>query len=186
MKAKINELFEDFSGSTGGITASHSAGHLVVRSKVIPAYTDTDYQKVVRQNFTTYTKKWGELIDEQRAKWIGKAREVSANKSYFGISGKISGFNLYVKCNINLKLINAPVELFEPARDMPKTNPLIENIEITGAGINIELAENVHIDDTVVIRATPLKAGQSTNTNIHDPYYWPRSYQKTETTFRGG
>lgn len=48
---------------------------------------------------------------------------------------------------------------------MPKTTPLIENIEVTGAGINIELSDIVHIDDAVVIRATPLKAGQSTNTN---------------------
>ena len=34
MKAKTNELFEDFTGSTGNITAAHSAGHLVVRNKV--------------------------------------------------------------------------------------------------------------------------------------------------------
>lgn len=48
MKAKTNELFEDFTGSTGNITAAHSAGHLVVRNKVTPTYTDTDYQRVVR------------------------------------------------------------------------------------------------------------------------------------------
>ncbi len=36
MKAKTNELFEDFTGSTGNITAAHSAGHLVVRNKVYP------------------------------------------------------------------------------------------------------------------------------------------------------
>ena len=35
MKAKTNELFEDFTGSTGNITAAHSAGHLVVRNKKV-------------------------------------------------------------------------------------------------------------------------------------------------------
>ena len=105
MKAKTNELFEDFTGSTGNITAAHSAGHLVVRNKVTPTYTDTDYQHVVRQNFTRFAKNWQDLTDAQRALWAEKAKVVSASSSYYGISGKISGFNLYVRCNMNLELI---------------------------------------------------------------------------------
>lgn len=165
MKAKTNELFEDFSGSTGGITATHSAGHLVVRNKVIPTYTDTDYQKVIRGNFSVYTKKWGELTDGQRQKWIEKAIEVSANKSYFGITGKISGFNLYVKCNINLKLVNVVAELTEPVRSLPQKTPTIDKIEYKEEKLTVKLSEIISAEDSVVIRVTPLKPGQSTNVN---------------------
>lgn len=58
MKAKTNELFDDFTGITGNITASHAAGHLVVRKKVTPSYRDTEYQKIVRQNFSRFAKNW--------------------------------------------------------------------------------------------------------------------------------
>lgn len=74
MKAKTNELFEDFTGSTGNITAAHSAGHLVVRNKVTPAYTDTDYQRVVRQNFTRFAKNWQDLTDAQRASGLKRQK----------------------------------------------------------------------------------------------------------------
>lgn len=67
MKAKTNELFEDFTGTTGNITAAHFAGHLVVCNKVTPTYTNTDYQRVVRQNFTRFAQNWQDLTDAQRA-----------------------------------------------------------------------------------------------------------------------
>ena len=118
MKAKTNELFEDFTGSTGNITAAHSAGHLVVRNKVTPTYTDTDYQRVVRQNFTRFAKNWQDLTDAQRALWAEKAKVVSASSSYYGISGKISGFNLYVRCNMNLELIGITTPLTNPVDNM--------------------------------------------------------------------
>ena len=75
MKAKPNELFEDFTGSTGNITAAHSAGHLVVRNKVAPTYTDTEYQRVVRQNFTRFAKNWQDLTDVQRT--LGQKKQKS-------------------------------------------------------------------------------------------------------------
>ena len=89
----------------GNLVKVDSAGHLVVRNKVTPTYTDTDYQHVVRQNFTRFAKNWQDLTDAQRALWAEKAKVVSASSSYYGISGKISGFNLYVRCNMNLELI---------------------------------------------------------------------------------
>ena len=118
MKAKPNELFEDFTGSTGNITATHSAGHLVVRNKVAPTYTDTEYQRVVRQNFTRFAKNWQDLTDVQRTLWAEKAKIVSASSTYYGISGKISGFNLYVRCNMNLELIGINTPLTAPVDNM--------------------------------------------------------------------
>ena len=119
MKAKTNELFDDFSGTTGNITATHSAGHLVVRNKIIPTYTDTEYQKAVRQNFTKFTKNWQELTDAQRDQWNAKAKAVTSNHAAFGISGKISGFNLYVRCNMNLQLVGLAPALVLPGDDLP-------------------------------------------------------------------
>lgn len=85
---------------------------MVVRNRVAPAYTDTDYQRVVRQNFTRFAKNWQDLTDAQRALWSEKAKVVSASSSCYGISGKISGFNLYIRCNMNLELsgITTPMD----------------------------------------------------------------------------
>ncbi|MDR1756263.1 MAG: hypothetical protein LBR65_04785 [Culturomica sp.] len=165
MKAKTHELFENFSGSTGGITATHAAGHLLVRKKVSPNDANTEAQKAIRKHFTLYAQKWTRLTIEQQRKWNEQARQVSAEKSYFGIFGKVSGFNLYVKCNMNLELINAPNELTEPARDLPQSTPFIELFEVTSTEMTVELSENVHAGDTLVVRAAPLKSGLSNNTN---------------------
>lgn len=161
MKAKTNELFEDFTGSTGNITAAHSAGHLVVRNKVTPTYTDTDYQRVVRQNFTRFAKNWQDLTDAQRALWAEKAKVVSASSSYYGISGKISGFNLYVRCNMNLELIG----ITTPVDNMTGLLPALKAVNLSESELKITLEGNVEENDVLVVRITPLSVGQSTNIN---------------------
>lgn len=165
MKAKTNELFDDFSGSTGNITATHSAGHLVVRNKVAPAYTDTEYQKAVRQNFTKFTKNWQELTDAQRDQWNAKAKAVTSNHTAFGISGKISGFNLYVRCNMNLQLVGLAPALTVPGDDLPGIVPEVQAITTSADALNVSVTENVDKDDILVVRLTPLSPGQSTNQN---------------------
>ena len=165
MKAKTNELFEDFTGSTGNITAAHSAGHLVVRNKVTPTYTDTDYQHVVRQNFTRFAKNWQDLTDAQRALWAEKAKVVSASSSYYGISGKISGFNLYVRCNMNLELIGITTPLTTPVDNMTGLLPDFKAVNLSGSELKIALEGNVEENDVLVVQITPLSVGQSTNIN---------------------
>ena len=155
MKAKTNELFEDFTGSTGNITAAHSAGHLVVRNKVTPTYTDTDYQRVVRQNFTRFAKNWQDLTDAV----------VSASSSYYGISGKISGFNLYVRCNMNLELIGITTPLTNPVDNMTGLLPDFKTVNLSDSELKITLEGNVEENDVLVVRITPLSVGQSTNIN---------------------
>lgn len=165
MKAKTNELFEDFTGSTGNITAAHSAGHLVVRNKVIPTYTDTEYQRVVRQNFTRFAKNWQDLTDTQRALWAEKSKTVSASGSYYGISGKISGFNLYVRSNMNLELIGITTPLTEPADDLTSSLPGFSSLTLADSALKISFDGNVSENDVLLVRITPLSVGQSTNIN---------------------
>ena len=104
MKAKPNELFEDFTGSTGNITAAHSAGHLVVRNKVAPTYTDTEYQRVVRQNFTRFAKNWQDLTDAQRTLWAEKAKIVSAS-STDNMTGLLPNFKAVNLSESELKIV---------------------------------------------------------------------------------
>ncbi len=163
MKAKSTELFENFAGTTGEITATHIAGHLIVRKKSHPLDAKTDSQKIMRQYFSVYTRNWAKLTHAQRDKWNAAAREASANKTYFGITGKISGFNLYVKSNINLKLINISTDLQEPVRNIPQNPPCVKPSEISGNSIIVELTENVHTDDTVILRVAPIQIGRSDN-----------------------
>lgn len=165
MKAKPNELFEDFTGSTSNITAAHSAGHLVVRNKVAPTYTDTEYQRVVRQNFTRFAKNWQDLTDVQRTLWAEKAKIVSASSTYYGISGKISGFNLYVRCNMNLELIGINTPLTAPVDNMTGLLPNFKAVNLSESELKIVLEGNVEENDVLVVRITPLSVGQSTNIN---------------------
>ncbi len=165
MKTKPNELFENLSGTIGGLTVTNRSGQLIVRKKTVPRNANTASQKVVRKNFSIYTRKWAELSNEQRNKWNQKACEVSAKPDRFGLSGKINGLNLYMKCNLNLSLLDTPTELYEPARELPKPTPYIERVSLTKSDIIVELSENVPADHTVIIRATPLNAGKSTDPN---------------------
>lgn len=165
MKGKPNEMFSDFSGSTGNITASHAAGHMVVRNKTIPRYTDTDYQKVVRQNFSLFTKQWKSLTDSQRAAWAAKAVEASSNRETFGINGKMSGFNLYVRCNMNLKLVGVDPALELPSDEVATIPPVFDSIVLSENALSVNLSANVGASDIAVIRITPLTTGQSTNVN---------------------
>ena len=161
MKAKTNELFEDFTGSTGNITA----GHLVVRNKVIPTYTDTDYQRIVRQNFTRFAKNWQDLTDAQRALWAEKAKTVSALGSFYGMSGKIGGFNLYVRCNMNLELIGITTPLTTPTDTMTGLLPDFKAVNLYESVLKVTLEGKVAENDVIVVRITPLSVGQSTNIN---------------------
>ncbi|HJG19169.1 hypothetical protein [Odoribacter splanchnicus] len=165
MKAQTNDLFKDFSGSTGGITATHSGGHLVVRNKIVQTYTDTEYQKAIRQNFTLFTKNWQELTDVQREEWNAKAKTVTSDHAVYGISGKISGFNLYVRCNMNLQLVGLAPALTVPGDDLPGIVPELSAVTIDADALNVTLSDNVDKDDILVIRLTTLSPGQSTNTN---------------------
>lgn len=165
MKAKTNELFDDFTGTTGNITASHAAGHLVVRKKVTPSYTDTEYQKIVRQNFSRFAKNWQDLTDAQRTLWAEKAKDVSASSSYYGISGKISGFNLYVRCNMNLELIEISTPVKEPIEEVPGLLPAFKSVDLLNSELKVTFDGNVEANDILVIRITPLSVGQSTNIN---------------------
>ena len=165
MKAKPNELFEDFTGSTGNITATHSAGHLVVRNKVAPTYTDTEYQRVVRQNGTRLAKNWQDLTEAQRTLWAEKAKIVSASSTCYGISGKISGFNLYVRCNMNLELIGINTPLTAPVDNMTGLLPNFKAVNLSESELKIVLEGNVEENDVLVVRITPLSVGQSTNIN---------------------
>ncbi|WP_419545227.1 hypothetical protein [Odoribacter laneus] len=138
---------------------------MVVRNKVTPTYTDTDYQRVVRQNFTRFAKNWQDLIDAQRTLWAEKAKVVSASSSYYGISGKISGFNLYIRCNMNLELIGITTPLTDPVDNMTGLLPDFKTVNLTDSELKVTLEGNLEENDVLVIRITPLSVGQSTNIN---------------------
>lgn len=173
MKAKPNELFEDFTGSTGNITAAHSAGHLVVRNKVAPTYTDTEYQRVVRQNFTRFAKNWQDLTDAQRSLWAEKAKIVFSSSSYYGISGKISGFNLYVRCNMNLELIGINTPLTTPVDNMTGLFPNFKAVNLSATELKIVLEKNVEENDILVVRITRCLSAKAPT--LTDSGRWERS-----------
>ena len=108
MKTKPSKLFETFSGTISGLTVVNRSGQWVLRKKTNPHNPNTASQKAVRKNFSVYAGKWADLTDEQRNQWNQTAREATAKPARFGVSGKVSGQNLYLKCNINLSLLDTP------------------------------------------------------------------------------
>ncbi len=162
MKTKPSKLFETFSGTISGLTVVNRSGQWVLRKKTNPHNPNTASQKAVRKNFSVYAGKWADLTDEQRNQWNQTAREATAKPARFGVSGKVSGQNLYLKCNINLSLLDTPVELHGPVPEFPQPAPHIGQVILTQNSVTVELEEPVPDNHTVIIRATPLNAGQST------------------------
>ncbi len=183
MKTTPNELFKDLSGTIGGLIAVNNSGKLILRKKRIARNANTTSQKTVRKNFSHYTRKWAQLSEEQRTQWNKKAREASAKPERFGLSGTVNGLNLYLKCNLNLSLLDLPVELHQPSRELPQPTPHIRQVRLTPNTLTVELTKNVPAHHTVIIRATPLTAGQSTDINrLHQVGTIPAGSQTADIT----
>lgn len=89
-----------FSGSLGGIVASHNSFATYFRTRAIPVNTQTAQQQAVRSVFATLASRWTDTLTQvQRDGWATYALNTPGNKS---------ALNWYIACN-SVRRQTAPV-----------------------------------------------------------------------------
>jgi hypothetical protein len=111
-----------------------------VREYVIPTYTNTDSQAVIRSAFNYLNERWGTtLTEEQRLAWVAayKLQDWQVQDDFTGVQRPIkSPKQLFIKLNFNrfeaLNLLATP----EGGMDTPPSKteaPILGNFQITVA-----------------------------------------------------
>lgn len=99
MKFK-SALVTAVSGSIGGMTGSHNRGGQYLRARVIPTNTSSEQQQEVREAIGTLSNNWNNVLTEdQREAWRGYAFNTPSVNA-MGDSIKLSGLNMYTRCNV--------------------------------------------------------------------------------------
>lgn len=98
MKFK-SALGTSFSGSVGGLTASHNRGGLYFRARRVPTNPASGQQQVVRNAVAVLTSRWGSTLTQvQRDAWQTYATN-TPKVDRLGDSINLSGVNWYIACN---------------------------------------------------------------------------------------
>ena len=154
MKAKFGIVVVDGRGkSNGNVYAKNRAGNYI-RTKVTPVNPRTGAQLGQRSSVTNLSQAWRALTEVQRAAW--NAAVVSFQKTdIFGDLRKPSGFNLYMRLNLNLLAIGASTIVMPP---VPSAVGDIVIGELTaGANPTLSLAYTSAVSSSsiIIVRATP-------------------------------
>jgi hypothetical protein len=88
-------------GSIGGVTARTGRSGPVLEIRPRPCYKNTAAQAAWRADFARVATAWRNLGDEQHAAWAAAAA-VYPHTNRLGLKTQISGWNLYVKTNLQI------------------------------------------------------------------------------------
>jgi len=132
------------------------------RPYVIPKDPQTPAQLRHRRNMGRAATNWRTLTEIQRAAWMAFASQFES-RSKLGQSGRLAGYNLYVKINSNLADIGEPPVVEPPSYPEFGENPG-GNLTITNDGgvIALKLAvAGAPARHTLVLGTKPLSTGRS-------------------------
>lgn len=154
MKAKFGIVVVDGRGkSNGNVYAKNRAGNYI-RTKVTPVNPRTAAQLGQRSSVTSLSQAWRGLDEAERAAWNAAVTNFQKT-DIFGDLRKPSGFNLYMRLNLNLLAIS------EAVIDTPPVPSAVDDIVIgaltAGTTPTLSLAYTAAGSDssTIIIRATP-------------------------------
>jgi len=105
VKIKMGQIISEARGSIAGFTFSRNTYGAYGRQKVSPINPQTAYQIGVRNDFTSMAVAWSGLTDAQRLQWNTQAVNWTRT-NVFGDNVPLTGFNLFMRLNLNLLLIN--------------------------------------------------------------------------------
>jgi hypothetical protein len=170
MKIKWGALVVDGRGKIGGHVGSKNRAGSYLRTKVVPVNPQTASQSLVRSFVSTLSRAWAGLSEVNRNAWNG-AVEAWKKTDIFGDLKSPSGFNLYMRLNLNLLGIGEDALDVPPA---PVDTPNVESITLSGvAGTSLSLAYvagTVTAAQKIIVEAT---AGMS-----HGKSYAKNAFRK--------
>jgi hypothetical protein len=103
-KILLSAIVTDMRNSTAGTTFTKNRYGNVMKKKQTPVKQNTDYQNYWRQTQAGISKSWKTLTDSERQTWIDGSSNFPFQDN-FGNTFYLSGFSLYQKLNLNLRII---------------------------------------------------------------------------------
>ena len=159
------------SGSKGPIVASRNRSGPYHRERVSPNQPATDAQCAAWGNMSDVSRVWNLLEEARRIAW-GKLADERHSRSNLGLSGRLSGVQLFKKLNRVLATCRRPPLLDPPPLPEFGPNP-VKGFEIRKAGRAIALILKVSqklrcearppLEDIIVQGWAPLNAGTEKN-----------------------
>lgn len=114
MKMKFGAIVVDGRNKIGGHVASKNRAGAYLRTKVTPVNPQTQYQNNVRAIMTNFAQTWRTLTAAQRNAWNSVVGDF-ARTDIFGDIRNPSGFNLYMRLNLNAGLAGGGAIASPPA-----------------------------------------------------------------------
>ena len=151
----------DIRGSIGGNVFSRNSSGAYIRNRTKPVNPNTTKQNMVRVLFSTVAQHWRNLSEGDRLTWITLAPTFE-RLNRLGQSIPLTGFQLFQKCNANLKscghaIVNVIGDVNTPVQQ------LVDGVILSwGAGqMEIESEDaTVHANTSMRVYATaPRSAG---------------------------
>lgn len=105
---KWSGLVAEVRGKINGTVFARNRYSCYARNKVTPHNPRTQEQQKIRAMFAQLSKKWRELSQDERKAWNRVVADF-IKTNIFGDKHKPSGFNLFIRINMNLQLINRPM-----------------------------------------------------------------------------
>jgi hypothetical protein len=119
-------LLAEARGSMAGATFSRNGNSAYVRARATPVNPRSSAQTVARDSLNTIATLWRSLLASERKSWVDLAKVVPYVNS-LGESSFYSGFQFFMKNNLILNALGAPL-----ARMAPATAPTFPSVGMSG------------------------------------------------------
>lgn len=152
---KYGNFVVDSRGSINGNTYSKNKYGAFVRAKITPVNPATGSQVSVRNSFAATSQAWRGLTQAQRDAWNLVAPNFT-RANIFGDNAPLSGFNLFMRLNLNLDAVNQAQISVPPAQvDVPGIQLVLLHIDNSSQLFEISADTTpVPAGYSVIIRAT--------------------------------
>ena len=161
-KVKFGMFMTDARGKVGGHVFAKNRNGAYVRTKVTPGNPQSVAQSFVRANFTANSQAWKGLTVAQRLAW-NSAVSNFIGTNIFGDSKTLSGFQLFVRLNNNLRFV-AETPLTTPPLPTAVPGFLTFSVAVANAADTIifTFTDPIAATEQTIISATPPQsAGKS-------------------------
>lgn len=136
-------MMVDARGKLGGQVFSKSRQGSTIRTKVTPANPQSSRQGSVRSIFSSLSKGWNTITEEQRESW-NSASQIFKRTNVFGDQVALSGKNLFISINTNLATIGvSPVDIAPSTTDVASITDFSVNVDTSAPEIILDYTLDV-------------------------------------------
>jgi len=128
-KIQVGGLVGEVRNKVGALIYSRNKGGAYTKAYAVPTNPNTTDQQAARFRFFTAQNAWGTITEAEREAWNRQAFEFPIQDN-LGRSIQLSGYNLFIRLNLNLSIIGAAAITLPP---VPGSIPALTNF-----GINVD------------------------------------------------